>query len=317
MQSALAAAVAPQFAPMRVLAGEAAPSKRIRLGHIGVGGQGSSLLRNFLAVDIALSAAVCDPFRARREAAAGMVKQSQGHDPVRVNDFRELLADRSIDAVVIATPDHWHVPIAVAALNAGKDVYVEKPLGHNVAEGRAMVDAARKHNRVVQTGTQQRSAAHFHRIREIIASGSLGPVKFVRIWNYSNLTPDGIGRAADGPPPAGLDWDFYLGPAPHRPFNPKRFLGTYRYFWDYAGGVPTDWGTHRFDVLHLAMGQSVPTTVAASGGRFLLDDAGEVFLAIREKGKWVYHSREDLGIPRGQVIEKPRVERERASVNVK
>lgn len=199
-----------------------------------------------------------------------------GRDVAAYADFRRVLDRSDLDAVLIATPDHWHALPAALACRAGKDVYVEKPLGHSVAEGRAMVEAARKHGRVVQTGTQQRSAAHFHRIRELIQGGELGEVSYVRIWNYSNLTPGGIGRAADAPPPAGLDWDLYLGPAPQVPFNPKRFLATYRYFWDYAGGVPTDWGIHRFDVLHLIMGECVPRTVSASGGRFVLDDAGEV-----------------------------------------
>ncbi|MCH5375314.1 MAG: Gfo/Idh/MocA family oxidoreductase, partial [Planctomycetes bacterium] len=162
------------------------------------------------------------------------------------------------------------------ACESGKDVYVEKPLGHNVVEGRAMIKAARRYDRVVQTGTQQRSAAHFPRIREIIQGGELGRVHLVRIWNYSNRYPDGIGREQDSDPPTGLDWDFYLGPAPKVPFNRKRFLGAFRYFWDYAGGVPTDWGTHRFDVMQWIMDVSAPTSVSASGGRFALDDAGEV-----------------------------------------
>ncbi len=258
----------------RAAAGEkvVGANERIRVGWIGCGGRGTFVARCFHESPAAEIVAVCDVYEPQCDKARAWV----GRGAAACADFRRVLDRRDVDAVLIATPDHWHAIPTVLACRAGKHVYVEKPLGHNVAEGRAMVDAARQHNRIVQTGTQQRSAAHFHRIREIVQSGQLGEVKFVRIWNYSNLTPRGIGRAPDGEPPAGLDWDLYLGPAPRVPFNPKRFLGTYRYFWDYAGGVPTDWGTHRFDVLHLVMEQGVPRTVSASGGRFVLDDAGEV-----------------------------------------
>jgi predicted dehydrogenase len=250
----------------------AGANQRIRIGWIGCGGRGTNVARCFRESPDVQIVAACDVFQPQAERARTWL----GPDVAAYADFRRVLDRNDVDAVLIATPDHWHAAATVLACQAGKDVYVEKPLAHNVAEGRAMVEAARRHQRIVQTGMQQRSAAHFHRIREIVQSGQLGPVKFVRIWNYSNLTPGGIGRAPNGPPPAGLDWDFYLGPAPLVPFNPRRFLGTYRYFWDYAGGVPTDWGTHRFDVLHLIMGECVPRTVAASGGRFVLDDAGEV-----------------------------------------
>jgi predicted dehydrogenase len=182
---------------------------------------------------------------------------------------------KEIHAVHIATPDHWHAIPTVMACEAGKDVYVEKPLAHNVKEGRAMVAAARKHNRIVQTGTQHRSAPHYREVERIIKSGELGEVRLVRVWNYSNLTPDGIGRPTEVPP-EGLDWDFYLGPAPKVPFNRARFLGTFRWFWDYAGGTLTDFGTHRFDTVHQVMGVEAPISVSASGGRFSLKDAGEM-----------------------------------------
>ena len=138
-----------------------------------------------------------------------------------------------------------------------------------------MVQAARQHNRMVQTGTQQRSADHYREVTRIIQSGELGRVHFVRMWNYMNLFPDGIGRAADSEPPAGLDWDFYLGPAPYVSFNKNRFLNRFRWFWDYAGGLMTDWGTHRLDSLHQVMGVSAPLTVTAAGGRFELNDGAE------------------------------------------
>jgi predicted dehydrogenase len=215
--------------------------------------------------------AVCDVYETNVQRA----KQLAGTQCQAYGDFREVLDRRDIDAVVVATPDHWHAIPTVLACRAEKDVYVEKPLGHSIREGQAMVEAARRNHRVVQTGTQQRSAGHFQRVRQIVQSGVLGDIRYVRIWNYRNMVPGGIGRVEDSSPPPGLDWDFFLGPAPLRPYNQNRHR-QFRYFWDYAGGVPTDWGTHRFDVLHLIMGVDAPSTVSAAGGRLTLDDDGEV-----------------------------------------
>jgi predicted dehydrogenase len=139
-----------------------------------------------------------------------------------------------------------------------------------------MVQSARRSNRIVQHGTQQRSAAHFERIRNLIQSGELGPVRYIRIWNFMNLYPRGIGRKPDSEPPPGVDWDFYLGPAPKVPFNANRFVGTYRWFFDYAGGLITDFGTHRIDSMHQVMNVDAPLTVSASGRRFELEDGGDV-----------------------------------------
>jgi predicted dehydrogenase len=267
--SAAAAAMCPSMRADQDVIGV---NDRIRVGWIGCGGRGTyvaTAMRNVPGVEVV---AVCDVYEPHAQKAGEQLVSAA----TAYTDFRHMLDRRDIDAVLVATPDHWHAIPTVLACQAGKDVYVEKPLGHNVAEGRAMVDAVRRHKRVVQTGTQQRSAAHFSRIREIIQGGELGEVRFVRIWNYGNLFPTGIGRADDSDPPPGLDWDFYLGPAPKVPFNRKRFLHTYRYFWDYAGGKPSDWGTHRFDMLHLIMDVTAPTAVSASGGRYALDDAGEV-----------------------------------------
>jgi len=153
---------------------------------------------------------------------------------------------------------------------------VEKPLAHNVREGRAMVNAARRYNRIVQAGTQHRSSPHFREVAKVVQSGGLGKVHWVRVWNYTNLFPQGIGHEPDSEAPAGLDWNFYLGPAPEVPFNRKRFLVTYRWFWDYSGGYITDFGTHRLDTVHQVMGVTAPKTVAATGGRFSLRDDGEI-----------------------------------------
>ncbi len=244
---------------------------RVNIGLIGCGGRGradADLLRQLSDVKVV---AVCDVYEPHAEAA----KTGAGSGCRSYGDFRRLLEQRDIDAVLVATPDHWHAAITMLACQAGKDLYVEKPLGHTIREGRKMVEAARRYKRVVQTGTQHRSAPHFRQAAEIVQSGRIGPVHFVRVWNYLNMSPDGIGRAADSAPLPGLDWDFYLGPAPRVPFNKNRFLVSYRWFWDYAGGMATDYGTHRLDSVHQVMGVDAPRSATAAGGRLELDDGAE------------------------------------------
>ncbi|MBZ5596465.1 MAG: Gfo/Idh/MocA family oxidoreductase [Acidobacteriia bacterium] len=245
---------------------------RVRVGLIGCGGRGryvAGLMREAPGVEYVAAADVYLPNAER-------ARQWAGPNARAFQDFRQLLDQKDVDAVHIATPDHWHAIPTVLACQAGKDVYVEKPLAHNVREGRAMVNAARRYNRIVQAGTQHRSSPHFREVEQIVQTGALGKVNWVRVWNYANMFPQGIGREPDSDPPAGLDWDFYLGPAPLVPFNRKRFLVTYRWFWDYSGGYITDFGTHRLDTVQQVMGVTAPHTVAASGGRFSLRDAGEI-----------------------------------------
>ncbi len=245
---------------------------RVVVGLIGCGGRGRYVARLMRETPGVEFGAVADVY----ETNAASAKAWAGPNAIAYGDFRRLLENKAIDAVLVATPDHWHAIATILACQAGKDVYVEKPLAHNVREGRAMVNAARRYNRIVQTGTQHRSAPHFAEVARIIQSGALGEVHFVRVWNYSNMFPDGIGREPESEPPAGLNWDFYLGPAPKIPYNRKRFLGSFRWFWDYAGGTITDFGTHRFDTVHQIMGIDAPRTVAASGRRYSLKDAGEM-----------------------------------------
>ena len=216
--------------------------------------------------------AVCDVY----ETNAAAAKEWAGPRANAFKDFRKVLDEKGIDAVLIATPDHWHAIPTILACQSGKDVYVEKPLAHNIREGRAMFEAARRYKRVVQTGTQHRSAPHYSEVQRIIRSGELGEVRFVRVWNYSNMSPNGIGRAPNSEIPEGLDWDFYLGPAPSVPFNRNRFLRNFRWFWDYAGGSITDFGNHRLDTVQQVMGVDAPRTVVATGGRFTLKDDGEM-----------------------------------------
>lgn len=247
-------------------------NERVNVGLIGCGGRGRYVGRIMQRAANTRIVAVCDVYQAQFDAAREMFEiQDEGY-----RDFRNLLERKDIDAVLIATPDHWHAIPTVLACEAEKDVYVEKPLALTINEGKAMVASARRNQRIVQTGLQQRSAPHFEEIGHILQSGELGQVHYIRIWNFRNLFPNGIGFKPDSDPPPGLDWDFYLGPAPEVRFNWNRFLRTYRYFWDYSGGVITDFGAHRFDSMHQVMGVDAPETVSATGGRFALEDGGEV-----------------------------------------
>ena len=244
---------------------------RVRIALIGCGGRGTQVAKLMQNVPDTEYVAVCDVYDTNANGAKQWATSAQ-----TFKDFRKVLEMKDVDAIHIATPDHWHAAITVLACQAGKDVYVEKPLAHNVKEGRAMVEAARRYKRIVQTGTQHRSSPHYREVQEIIQSGQLGEVRYVRVWNYTNITPDGIGRIPDSPVPEGLDWDMYLGPAPKVPFNKARFLSTFRYFWDYAGGYMTDFGTHRLDSVQQVMNVTAPKTVVATGGRFTLNDSGEM-----------------------------------------
>ena len=174
---------------------------------------------------------------------------------------------------MIATPDHWHAIPTILACQAGKDVYCEKPLTHRIAEGRAVVTAAEKHKRVTQMGNLIHAGENYHRVVEIVRSGVLGTISKTRVWMAADRS--GLGKPADGEPPAGCDYDFWLGPAPERPFNPNRFTFNWRWFWDYGGGLLTDFCCHIVDLVHWAMDVDAPQTIAASGGRFALDDNGE------------------------------------------
>ena len=245
---------------------------RVNVGLIGCGGRGryvASLMRQ--APNTAF-VAVADVY----DTNANNAREWAGGDAKAFKDFRKLLDMKEVDAVMVSAPDHWHAIPTIMACQAGKDVYVEKPVSLTIREGRAMVNAARKYNRIVCAGTQHRSAKHFPKIAEMIKRGDIGEVKFVRVWNYLNVTPNGIGHKPNQEPPAGLDWDFYCGPSPKAPFNPNRFLATYRQFFDYSGGYITDFGNHRIDTVQQIMGSTAPHTISASGGRFIVKDDGDV-----------------------------------------
>ncbi len=246
-------------------------NERVCIGVIGCGGRGRYVARwmREAGAEIAAAADVYLPNAER-------LKSESGPACAVFQDFRRLLELRDIDAVLVATPDHWHAGATVAACAAGKHVYVEKPFAWSIREGRAIVEAARRWSRIVMPGMQHRSAEHFRECAALIREGAIGRVHFVRAWNCVNMTPAGIGPSEPGDPPPGLDWDMYCGPAPLVPFDRKRFLSTYRWFWDYSGGYITDFGTHRLDTVHQIMGATAPSTITAAGARFALNDAGEM-----------------------------------------
>jgi predicted dehydrogenase len=244
--------------------------ERIGVGFIGYGLIGKRHVLDFQAQKDAALVAVAEVHRGRREEALGQIgKPARGY-----GDFRRLLDDKDVQAVVISTPDHWHALQTMLACVAGKDVYVEKPLTLFVREGRWMIDVARRHGRVVQVGTQQRSGPHYGRARDLIRGGRLGKIASVRMGTFRNVMP-GFGRPADCPPPPDLDWDLWLGPAPKRPYNPNRGLYHFRWFWDYSGGQMTNLASHSLDILHWFLGVQGPSAVCSMGGRFSLLDNGE------------------------------------------
>jgi predicted dehydrogenase len=245
----------------------------IGMGRMGMGNMNAAMKQDKLRVS-----AVCDVYKPALDNAVDKTKAQAGGAARAIKDFREILADKSIDAVCISTPDHWHAYMTVEACKAGKDVYVEKPISVTIEEGQKMVQAARKYNRVVQAGTMQRSAKHFIEACELVRQGRVGEVTMVKTWNYGNAKVEGIGNPPNGKPPADLDWDMWLGPAPQQDFNPNRWgvdpkaFSHFRWFWDFAGGMMTDWGVHVLDIARMGMSEAMPRAVSALGQKFLIQD---------------------------------------------
>ncbi|MCE7066629.1 Gfo/Idh/MocA family protein [Dyadobacter sp. CY326] len=242
-------------------------AENIRVAAIGINGMGWADLNAMLKNPGVQCVALCDvdknvlDKRAAELAAKGVVVKTYG-------DYRKLLEDKDIDAVVIGSPDHWHCLMMADACEAGKDVYVEKPIGNSIAECRSMVAVQERTNRVVQVGQWQRSQKHFRDAIEFVHSGKLGKIGQVKVWGYFNYgTP--LTSLPDGPVPTGVDYDMWLGPAPKRPFNQNRFHGTFRWFWDYAGGIMSDWGVHLLDYALLGMKAGAPKSVMAAGSMAL------------------------------------------------
>lgn len=238
------------------------PPDRIRAGVIGAGGRGRLLTAEFREIGAEI-AAVCDVYQPNLEA--GLKAASTGARGYR--DYRRLLEDRSLDAVIIATPDHWHARMVIDAVEAGKDVYVEKPLTHTIEEAFQVVDAVRRTRRIVQVGTQRRSAPLFHEARAVMASGRLGEVRLVNSW-WLNHQPPLAARRLEGE----LDWEQWLGPAPRRPPDPQRFFHWY-WFYDYSGGLLIGQAAHMVDLFHWFLDSRGPLAVTCVGGRVNLEGA--------------------------------------------
>jgi predicted dehydrogenase len=245
-------------------------NERLGVGFIGYGLIGKRHVLDFQEQPDVRLVAVAEVHRGRLDEATALI----GGAVRGYRDFRKLLDDKDVDAVVISTPDHWHALMTMLACAAGKDVYVEKPLTLFPQEGRWMLDAARRHRRVVQVGTQQRSGPHYRRARDLIQAGHLGKVFSVRMQAYRTILP-GYGAPADGDPPPELDWDLFLGPAPWRPYNPNRAIYHFRWFWDYSGGQMTNLGQHALDIADWYLGGQSPLSVTSVGGRYSLQDNGE------------------------------------------
>lgn len=248
----------------------AAPNGKINVGFIGYGLIGKRHVLDFQPQNDVNIVAVSDCHAGRLDEAKALI----GGGVRGYSDFRKLLDDKDVEAVVISTPDHWHALMTMLACAAGKDVYVEKPVTLFPREGKWMLEVARRHKRVVQVGTQQRSGPHYAAARKLVQSGHIGKVVSVRMQSYRNIMP-GFGRPADGPPPDGFDWDMFLGPAPQRPYNPNRGLYHFRWFWDYSGGQMTNLGQHSLDIVDWFLGPLPLKSVASFGGRFALADNGE------------------------------------------
>jgi predicted dehydrogenase len=246
---------------------KASVADTIRVGAIGINSMGWSDLRAMLKTPGVECVALCDVDKNVLDKRAAELGE-KGTKVTTYSDYRKMLEDKSIDAVVIGSPDHWHCLMMVEACQAGKHVYVEKPIGNSIAECRAMVAAQEKYQRVVQVGQWQRSQKHFRDAVEFVHSGKLGKIGLVKVWGYFNYGPP-IVNLPDSPVPAGVDYDRWLGPAPKRPFNANRFHRKFRWYWDYAGGILADWGVHLLDYALLGMKAGAPKSISALGGMML------------------------------------------------
>jgi predicted dehydrogenase len=275
--TASAAALAFPQLLTRTVVGASAAREGVKVGVIGVGNQGKPLmLMNYQNV-----VAVCDVDRTRVDAAKKEIETRANRPCPSYTDYRKLLENKDVDAVIVATPDHWHALMTIHACQAGKDVYVEKPLSLHVHEGRVMVQVARRTGRIIQTGSQQRSDDKFRLACELVRSGRIGKVRTVRVGipgvNYSETT------VPDSEPPPELDYDLWLGPAPFRPYNKNRVHYNFRFFWDYSGGQMTNWGAHHLDIAQWGLGMDASGPVEIEGqahfdkeGRYEVPIWGEI-----------------------------------------
>jgi predicted dehydrogenase len=252
--------------PMDVLASirkKVSPNDKIGVGLIGCKGMGWNNLTSMLKMSEVQCVALCDiDDNVLEQRKVDLAKISQS--PTIYKDYRKLLEQKDVAIVIIATPDHWHCLMMIDACAAGKHILLEKPASNTIAEAQLMVNAAQRHNSIVQVNQWQRSQQHFKDAIAFVHSGKLGHIAQTKTWMYNGhqILP----VATNGPVPDGVDYNMWLGPAPNRPFNPNRFHYNFRWYWDYAGGLMTDWGVHLIDMVILGMKADLPQSVVSMGG---------------------------------------------------
>lgn len=248
------------------------PNDKIQLGIIGTNGMGRGNLENCARHGDVVVTAVCDVWDARRKPVLAQFPEAKEY-----SDYRELLADKNVDAVIIATPPHWHALVAIDAARAGKDIYLQKPMTLHLAESLAVKNAVKRHNVICQIGTQIHAGENYRRVVEKIRAGHIGAVSVVRTFNVMNQGPAGIGKVTDTAVPEGLDWNMWLGPAPERPYNALLAANSYNHcsFMDYSGGWTPGMAPHIVDLPIWALAPGYPTGVSCSGGRYIIDDDGD------------------------------------------
>ncbi len=250
-------------------------NNRINVGVIGCNGMGWANTMSILKNEDVQLIAICDVDQNVIDRRLNEISKNSNHKIATYSDYRELLDNRDVDVVIIGTPDHWHCKMMVDSCEAGKQIYVEKPIANTIEECQIMLQAAEKYNSIVQVGQWQRSGPHYQQAIEIVRSGKLGKIRLVKVWAYQGWMKP-VPVLADSKVPEGVDYNFWLGPAPLRPFNKNRFHFNFRWFWDYAGGLMTDWGVHEIDIALYAMNEKVPKSVMASGGKIAYpNDASE------------------------------------------
>ena len=267
-QSAAATAVIGLSSPFSSLNGRIlGANEKLVCGAIGINGMGFADLNAFLDLPNTECAALCDVDKNVLEKRIKDVEKIQGKAPKGYSDFRKLLEHKGLDVIIIGTPDHWHTLPFLYAAQEGYNIYCEKPLANTIDECNLMERAVRKYGNVVQIGQWQRSDKHWQDAIRYVHSGKLGKIRTVRAWSYQGWMKS-VPVVPDSPVPEGVDYDFWLGPAPSRPFNKNRFHFTFRWFWDYAGGMMTDWGVHIVDYALFGMNKYAPKSVMAMGGKF-------------------------------------------------
>jgi predicted dehydrogenase len=259
--------LAPTIVPMSVF-GKTAPSNKMKVALIGCRNQGWANLETYLQYPETECVSLCDIDDEWLNKRASDVEKKTGKKPAQlVKDWRKVIENKDVDVVIIGTPDHWHCLQMIAACEAGKDVYVEKPLSNTIEECNLMVKAVRRYNRIVQVGQWQRSDPHWDEAAAFVQNGQLGRVRTVKVWAYQTSKWT-LPVVPDSAPPAGVDYDMWLGPAPKRSYNENRFHYNFRFFWDYAGGLMSDWGVHLLDYALKGMNVGLPSYVYGAGGKY-------------------------------------------------